>query len=290
MTSRKRTPRRTPSAATTREYSHLFDTYQHVKDKLTRNERKVWDYFLRHPDAVYQSITEVVKDSSVGYGTIIRFCQKMGCRGFQDYKVLMAQSVARSAQQKADGPRDPVMRYVQKVRDEILATAKLQDQSALVGVCESIAGARHVLVTGLAGSSPLAIGFDYLLSRIGISSTVVPEGYTLAIRAALLEKGDVFFAISFSGATKDILAAAGIAKDRGATVISLTNFRNAPLVEQADYSLFTATDPDPVYSEISINIAGHMVLEIVFQRLYEMRPGSAEIVARTFKAISDRRI
>jgi len=157
-------------------------------------------------------------------------------------------------------------------------------------VCESIAEARHVLVTGLAGSSPLAIGFDYLLSRIGISSTVVPEGYTLAIRAALLQRGDVFFAISFSGATKDILAAAGIAKDRGATVISLTNFRNAPLVEQADYSLFTATDPDPVYSEISINIAGHMVLEIVFQRLYEMRPGSAEIVARTFKAISDRRI
>ena len=112
----------------------------------------------------------------------------------------------------------------------------------------------------------------------------------MAIRAALLQKSDVFFAISFSGATKDILAAARIAKGRGATVISLTNFRNAPLVEQADLSLFTATDPDPVYSEISINIAGHMVLEIVFQRLYEMRPGSSEVVARTFKAISDRRI
>ena len=158
MNSKRRSPRRTQSAAPVREYSHLFDTYQRVKDRLTRNERKVWDYFLRHPEAVYQSITEVVKDSSVGYGTIIRFCQKIGCRGFQDFKVLMAQSVAHSAQQKADGSRDPVMHYVHKVRDELLATAKLQDRTALASVCRSIAEARHVLVTGLAGSSPLAIG------------------------------------------------------------------------------------------------------------------------------------
>ncbi len=34
-------------------------------------------------------------------------------------------------------------------------------------------------------------------------------------------------------------------------------------MELADFSLFTATDPDPVYSEISINIAGHMVLAVL---------------------------
>ena len=123
-----------------------------------------------------------------------------------------------------------------------------------------------------------------------MNSSAVCDGYNLAIRASSLNAGDVLFAISFSGATKDILTSAQLAKEAGAKILSLTNFVKAPLVELADLSLFSATDRDPMSCEIFSNISSNFVLDVLFSKLYEIRPQASSAVERTFKAISDRRI
>ena len=65
-----------------------------LENSLTQTEKKVGKYFLSNSKAVYLSITEVVEDSSLGHGTIMRFCQKPGCSGFQEFKVLLAHEMA----------------------------------------------------------------------------------------------------------------------------------------------------------------------------------------------------
>ena len=164
------------------------------------------------------------------------------------------------------------------------------DRKNLVSIAKVLNKAKHVLVAGVAGSSCLAIGFDYRLSRIGIYSRAVCEGYKLAICTSSLDPGDVFVAISFSGATKDIIYAAEIAKTRGAAVVSLTNFIHAPLVDLADYSIFGVTDRDPFSCELFSNITRDFVLDILFSELYNIRQNADKIVERTFEAISSRRI
>ena len=263
---------------------------QIFKNSLTEKEKKAGDYFLKNPQAAYLSITEVVEDSSLGYGTIIRFCRKLGCDGFQEFKVLLAQELGSQDLDSEKSKSDSISKYTEKIKSELSNTEKLLDRTLLVNIAEVLNEAKHVLVAGIAGSASLAIGFDYRLSRIGICSTAVCEGYVLAIRAASMEPGDVFFAISFSGATKDILTAAETAKARGVVVVSLTNFIHAPLVELADHSLFSATDRDPLSCEIFSKITGDFVLDILFSQLYDIREDAGKMVERTFKAISDRRI
>ena len=169
-------------------------------------------------------------------------------------------------------------------------TEKLIDDRILLKVAKALNGAKRVLVAGIAGSASPAVGFDYRLNRLGINASVICDGYNLAIRAASLKAKDVFFAISFSGATKDILSAAKVAKDRKAVIVSLTNFVHAPLVDLANYSLFSSTDRDPMSCEIFSNISGDFVLDVLFSQLYQIRKGTREIVKRTFEAISDRRV
>jgi DNA-binding MurR/RpiR family transcriptional regulator len=262
---------------------------QILANHLTDSEKKVGDYFLGNPKAAYLSITEVVEDSSLGYGTIIRFCRKLGCAGFQEFKVLLAQELGHTAESQARGG-DAVARYAGKIGFDLANTEKLIDRNVLHRAAQAINAAPRILIAGIAGSAPLAVGLDYRLSRIGVCSSAGCEGYTLAIRAASLEPRDVFFAISFSGATKDILSAARVAKKNRATIISVTNFVHAPLVEMADMSLFSATDRDPMACEIFSNISLNFVLDVLFSELFEMRKGAKEMVAKTFKAISDRRI
>jgi len=261
-----------------------------LENSLTQTEKKVGKYFLSNPDAVYLSITEVVEDSGLGYGTIMRFCQKLGCSGFQEFKVLLAQEMALPKTYDNFDESDQVSRYEKKIAAELANTEKLIDHRVLLKVAKALNVAKCVLVTGIAGSASLAVGFNYRLNRLGINALVICDGYNLAIRAASLEAKDVFFAISFSGATKDILSAAKVAKGRKAIIVSLTNFIRAPLVDLANYSLFSSTDRDPMSCEIFSNISSDFVLDVLFSQLYQIRKDAKKIVKRTFEAISDRRV
>lgn len=263
---------------------------QMLSNTLSDREKEVGEYFLRKPEAAYLSITEVVNDGSLGYGTIIRFCRKMKCAGFQDFKVLLAQELGKSSREKGTESGDRIVRYAEKIGSELANTQRLINRNTVEKVAKALNKAGHVLVAGIAGSAAPAIGFDYRLSRIGVRSEAVCDGYTLAIRAASLTRGDVVLAVSFSGATKDILTVARIAKDNGATVVSLTNFIHAPLVELADLSLFSATDRDPMSCEVFSNVSSDFVLDVVFSSLFGMRQGARRAVERTFNAISDRRV
>lgn len=260
-----------------------------LENGLTQAERKVGKYFLRNPKAVYLSITEVVDASGLGYGTIMRFCQKLGCSGFQEFKVLLAQEMVLP-RVDSFGETDRIPRYRKKIAAELSDTEKLIDHRVLQKVAGALNRAERVLITGLAGSASLAVGFDYRLNRIGINATVICDGCNLLIRAASLQAKDVFFAVSFSGATKDILSAAKIAKGRKAIIVSLTNFIHAPLVDLANHSLFSSTDRDPMSCEIFSNISSDFVLDVLFSQLYQIHKDAKKMVTRTFQAISDRRV
>lgn len=263
---------------------------QMIGNKLTDAERKVGKYFLGNPAAAYLSITDVVSDSNFGYGTVIRFCRRLGCAGFQEFKVLLAQELNNSSRDDSVDNGDEIAKYAGKIGNELSHTQELLDRETVRLVAEALMNADRTLVTGMAGSTAPAMSFDYRLSRIGIHSQAIFDGYNLAIHAACLRPKDVFMAVSFSGATKDILVAAQVAKDNGATVVSLTNFIHAPMVELADLSLFSATDRDPMSCEVFSNISFNFVLDVVFTQLYKMRSGAADMVEKTFRAISDRRV
>jgi len=261
-----------------------------LKNALTAAEKKVGEYFLGNPEAAYLSITEVAQTSALGYGTIIRFCQKMGCAGFQDFKVLLAQELGVAGRAKNEAHTDSVTSYVEKTRSDLRNTANLLDRKVLKKIAGAMAGARYVQVAGIAGSAALALGFNYRLSRVGIYSAAYTEGYPMAIRAATLKKGDVFFGMSFSGATKDLVNAARIAKREKATVLALTGFIKSPLGEVADETLVGVSDRDPFSCEIFSNVPRDFVLDLLFAEICGISPKADELIQKTFEAISDRRI
>jgi len=261
-----------------------------LKNALTAAEKRVGTYFLENPEAAYLSITEVVQASTLGYGTIIRFCRKMGCAGFQDFKVLLAQQLGPANRAGREEHGDSVITQAEKLHTDLRNTVDLLDRKALRAIAESLARARFVLVAGVAGSAALAHGFNYRLSRVGVCSAACTEGYPMAIRAATLRKGDVFLGMSFSGATKDLVKAAQIAKQGGAIVVALTGFLKSPLGEVADETLVGVSDRDPFSCEIFSNVPRDFVLDLLFAEICAVCPRADELIQKTFQAISDRRI
>ena len=268
----------------------LLERFRVLRDSLTNSERLAWEYFQKHPESIYLSITDVVQESGVSYGCVMRLCRKVGCVGFQEFKVLLAQELAKGQDKKAEEPSDPFHETVEKAKRDILGTQNLLDEQRALEAARVINKARRVLVGGIAGSASPAIGFEYKLSRLGLPVTVVTEGYNLAIRAATLNDKDVFVAISFSGATHDILHAAQVARSNGAAVICLTAFLKAPLVALSDISFFLSTDHDPLSCEAFSTIPCNFVLDVLFSQLYKIRRDAQETIEKTFHAVSGKRV
>jgi RpiR family transcriptional regulator, carbohydrate utilization regulator len=264
--------------------------FQRMLNGMTGGEKRVGAYFMEHPDAAQKSIGEIIDVSGLGYGTVIRFCQKLGCRGFQEFKVLMARDAiaARPAEEPVGfGSFDPIW---QRAKEEINRTAQSLDVQEIEKAAACLIEADRVLCVGVASSAPLALSLDWKIKRCGIVSSCVSDGYVMAVEASLLRVGSVLVAVSSSGATKDVVTSARIAREGGATVIAVTNFTKAPLVEAANVRLITAAARDPLQAEVPSLVAGEVVFEVLIEQIRRLKPSVNETVLETFGAIADRKL
>lgn len=264
--------------------------FQRQLDEMTDGEKRVGSYFMEHPDAAQKSINELVDASGLGYGTVIRFCQKLGCRGFQEFKVLMARdAIALHPHQKPDG-RGTFDTILHRLNDDIHRTVQNLDAQEIHRAADALTEATRVVCVGVASSAPLALSLDWKIKRFGIPSSFISDGYVMAVEAALLRKGSVLVAISSSGATKDVVTAARLARDGGATVIAVANFTKAPLIEAAHIRLITSAARDPLMAEVPSIVPAEVVFEMLIEQIRRLNPGVDQTVLDTFNAIADRKL
>lgn len=278
-------------ASALRDPTPWFVRFQRLLDEMTSGEKRVGSYFMEHPDAAQKSIGELIDVSGLGYGTVIRFCQKLGCRGFQEFKVLMARDAIAQRPSKdstfGTGAYDVIL---ERINEDIRRTAQNLDTKEIEKAAVALSKASRVVCVGVASSAPLALSLDWKIKRFGIVSSFISDGYVMAVEASLLNKESVLVGVSSSGTTKDVVTAARLARDAGATVIAVTNFTKAPLIEASNIRLITSATRDPIMAEIPSIVAGEVVFEMLIEEIRRLNPSVDQTVLETFNAIADRKL
>lgn len=259
-------------------------------DNLTPAEKGFAKYVLRNEDIVYKSITEVTEESYIGYGTIIRFCQKLGFSGFQDFKIHLAWERGRRYDGWYYGATDFRHSAAENAASQLLAVASAIPEVALVDAADRIWNARRILVIGVAGSAPSASEFAYRLARLGMDSFAEPDSHMQAIRCSSMDSEDALVAVSFSGGTKEILDAVDHARKAGTPVIALTNHRSSPLGECADVVLSTAIWEEALQAELGSKLPFIFVIELLVRIIYSRYASAAEAIKSTADSVSAKQI
>ena len=104
---------------------------------------------------------------------------------------------------------------MQRLNEDITRTAQNLDVEEIEKAAVALCNASRVLCIGVASSAPLALSLDWKIKRFGIVSSCISDGYVMAVEASLLRKDSVLVAVSSSGATKDIVTAARLAREAG---------------------------------------------------------------------------
>lgn len=199
--------------------------------RLASREQKVADYVKDHLEEISTlTITELAQVTGVSKPTVIRFCRTLGCEGFREFKLRLAQNLAVSlpyldAQYSAESKGTDTA--IDEVLSALYATANIMrqqlDSQRLDEAKRAIIDCGQLLIVGIGGgSSTLASEAENRFFRLGIACNSVSDSYTLQMRAATLSVGDVLLLISASGEVDAMVGAAKIALAYGATTICIT--------------------------------------------------------------------
>jgi len=221
-----------------------------IRDGLNSAEQRLADYILESPeDVVLQTIQELENHSGTSYATIIRFTKKLGFGGYKEFRNTLIKDVTSDQEEleassgfpvELDDSLDTIIRKTFQNSIRILnETRRIIDVKMLEKAAELISNTRELIFIGTGASGVIARYAYIRFFRLGIPCTVETDITLVKIKTALLNDEDVLLAVSSSGRSEKIVDSAKIASERGANVISLTDYAVSPLTKIAGYPLFT---------------------------------------------------
>ncbi|GCL72979.1 MurR/RpiR family transcriptional regulator [Paenibacillus naphthalenovorans] len=254
-----------------------------VYEQLSQSEKKIADYIVSFPEEIiHLAITELAERSGSSDSSIIRFCRRIGYKGFQDLKINIAKEVVRPEKQIQEGIEldDRVSTIKKKISESsiqaIYDTLEVLQDDELEKAVEAIAGARIIEIYGTGASGSIALDAQHKFLKIGIKTLAYTDVFLQSMSASLLNDQDVVLAISHSGTNLDILHAAEMAKEQGATVIAITNFSKSPLTKVAHINLYTAAQETMFRTDaMASRIAQLMIIDSIYTAVALKSPEKA---------------
>ncbi len=248
----------------------LTQTIRESLNVMRRSERKVAEFILAHPtDVINMRIVDLARRADVSEPTVVRFCRAVGRKGFQEFKLALAQQLAASPSfgQIAVTDSDSVREYTHKVFDSTVDTL-LQvrdriDTAQLETAIQALTEARRVEFYGFGASAAVAADAQHRFFRLQITSAAYSDPHLQNMSATSLEPGSVVVAISQSGRTRALLDSMELLKNRGIEVIGLGP-SHTPVVEASTIPLPIDVEEDiQLYTPLSSRIAHLVVIDVL---------------------------
>ncbi|PKH26947.1 transcriptional regulator HexR [Enterobacterales bacterium CwR94] len=212
-------------------------------ENLSKSERKVAERILAAPhEAIHASIARLAEAAAVSEPTVNRFCHRLGTKGFPDFKLQLAQSLAQSTPwvSRNIDAGDDVATYTQKIFDSALAgltQVRQQLSSDLLALAvTALVQANKIAFFGLGASA--AVAHDAMNKFIRFNVPVMYSDDIVVQRMSCInsQPDDVVVLISHTGRTKSLVELAHMARDNGATVLAITS-SGTPLAQAATLTL-----------------------------------------------------
>lgn len=271
-----------------------------IRSQLSPSEIKIADYILACPEQVtHFSSQELAQQADVSQSSIVKFTQKIGFKGFTAFKLAVSEDLGRKHAIKTDnvghlyngiGRDDDLETMAKKLAQEkinsIVETTQALDNATLERVLDVINQAGRVQLVGIGGSALTAKDLWYKLLKIGVTTLFAQDSHVQISIAQTLRPGDVQLVVSYSGVSRDVLAAAELAKRNGATLVAVTSFRSTQLRQMADLVLDTVADENELrISSISSRTAQNTITDILFLGLVQRRDEAWALIDGTRGAI-----
>jgi len=269
---------------------------QLMYNEMGKSEKRVADWLFSHSGEVLPyTISDLASKSGSSEATIVRFSKRLGCNGYQQLKIVLAQESEKKVISPTITESDDCFSIFEKVCNDaymsLERTKKTLSANAMTKAAEMLSSAGRVVLIGLGASASVAEDASNKLLRAGCNSASYSDTHMQMIAVSQLKPGDVVVGISQSGASKDIVEALKLARHHGASTVSITSKERSPIARQSDVVLLTDTE-ETRHSSLGLNshISRLIVIDALCYKIVYQNSVKAFAIGETEADLISKRI
>ncbi|SDH92013.1 MurR/RpiR family transcriptional regulator [Pseudomonas abietaniphila] len=230
--------------------------------------RKVADFVLRHPlKAATLTIEELAQESLTSPAAVNRLARAIGLKGYTQLKAElvatlqdMVSPVDKLRNEMAQRPSGEfgLTEQIQIATSNLSRTDANNPPALFDAFVSALIQARKIYILGFGNSAYMAgLAASNLIPFIADAQAISMEGgnENAAYRLASITPDDVLLAISLPRYSQDTLQLARFAKERGASVLAITDSPASPLANIAHHTLFAEANHPVLISSNSAVLA-----------------------------------
>lgn len=220
--------------------------------KLSKGQKLIAEYILTHYDkAAFMTAAKLGSSVNVSESTVVRFANELGFSGYPKLQGALQELIKNklTSVQRLELSNDYVsdgytLKGVLKADIEnIRSTLEKVNYTTFEEVVNKIFEAKRIYIIGLRSSTILAEFLGFYLNIILQNVKVVGVGISDVFEQMInVREGDLVIGIGFPRYATKTIDALAFTRDRGASVVAITDSLLSPLASKADYTLIAQSN------------------------------------------------
>lgn len=220
---------------------------------FSKGQKLIARYIIENYDkAAFMTASKLGNTVGVSESTVVRFATEVGFEGYPQLQRALQELIRNrlTAVQRMEvtseqmGEHDILSKVLTMDIEKIRRTLEEQSNEGFEAAADSIIAAKNIYILGIRSSAALAQFMSFYFNQIFpnvrlVTGSSASEMFEQIFRVG---KDDVFIGISFPRYSKRTVKAIDYAKERGATVIAITDSAGSPLAAKCDHLLLARSD------------------------------------------------
>lgn len=270
----------------------VFDRIRLAYPKMSKGHKRIADYILSDYDkASVMTALKLGQSVGVSESTVVRFAMELSYDGYPEFQqaVNEAMRIKLTSVQRIEVSN---MRLENKSIPEAVLNSDIErirktleniSQENFDNVVNKITEAKTVYIIGSRSAEPIAQFLWYYMSLMCDDVRFVKTKGTSALLQQMinLSENDAVIGMSFPRYSVQTITALKYASEAHASVIAITDIKESPIAEFADYTLCAGSD--------MISFADSLVapLSLINALIVAISVKKQDIVNRNFKILED---
>lgn len=277
-----------------------FSKIKALYSSLSKSEKRLANFILSSPANVRHLSSQTLANAvGVSQSSVVKFAQKLKYKGYPALKLAILDDLqnVKTDHQKLHGSisvdDDYETMSSKLLQSKIIVlnqTKSLNDQTAFSEAVSLLQNANKVLISGIGGSALVAKDFAFKLQKLGIVALAEGDGHAQLALASTLGQKDLVFALSESGATREIVNVVNQAKANDTPVISVTKFGDTRVSMNAQVKLYSVAEEAATrISSILARTAQELIIDMLFIALMQSSSSRRAVLEKARDAVSQFR-
>jgi DNA-binding MurR/RpiR family transcriptional regulator len=243
-------------------------------EQMSVIERKLADFILDNAQLLRDYSSQQLADAvGTSQSSVVKFCQKLGYKGYPDLKLAVSEAVITATTLSRDQPEPNAQNDVQTLVDQLQFSLQnnlrgileINDEITLREAVSHLALADKVLIAGFGPSGIVAHDMQFRLLQLGKLALLHSDPAITLQLASTLNAGSVILLVSETGQNSDLVKLARFAKQQNIPLISLTRYKSNALSMAASVALYALSGDENVrVNPILVQMAQQHLCHILY--------------------------